>query len=124
MIIYSDTTKGQVKECRQVIVCKKEAAPATAKKTPDVKQVSSPDEMVVYPNPSSGHITIDVNMPGKGKADLTITDMNGKVVYSEQLPETDGKISKEIDLSKNGKGMYSIRLSKGGKVIVEQVVVE
>jgi hypothetical protein len=63
-------------------------------------------------------------MPGKGKATLTITDMNGKTVYTEQLPETDGKTSKEIDLSKYGKGMYSIRLSKGEKVIVEQVVVE
>jgi hypothetical protein len=63
-------------------------------------------------------------MPGKGKAEMEVIDANGKTVYSEEIPNSDGKISKEIDLSKNGKGIYSVRVSKGGKVIVEQVVVE
>jgi hypothetical protein len=120
MIIVCDTTHR--KECRKVVVENK--TPGTAKTQVITKDASPNNELVVYPNPSSGHITIDVNMPGKEKAVLTVTDMDGKTVFTEELPASDGKITKEIDLTKNGKGMYSIRLSKGGKVIVEQVVVE
>lgn len=120
MIIVCDS--AHKKECRKVIMVD-EKNPGTTKTRVVTKDVSAANELVVYPNPSSGNITVEINMPGKEKADLTITDMNGKTVFTEQLA-SEGKIIKQIDLSKNGKGVYSIRLSKGGKVIVEQVVIE
>ncbi len=119
-VIVCDSMKR--KECHQVIIVDK--ARGNSKRPTQPEGRTADNEMVIYPNPSTGQITLEINMPGKGKTDLTITDMNGKTVYTEQLPESDGKIIKQIDLSKNGKGMYSVRLSKGGKVIVEQVVIE
>lgn len=127
IIVYDSTMHG--KECKKVVVTenvlgapKRPAAPKREMKTA-TKEMQS-NELVIYPNPSEGQFTIEINIPGKGKADLAVTDMNGKTVYSEQIAESEGKITKQIDLSKNGKGMYSIRLSKGGKVIIENVVVE
>ena len=65
-------------------------------------------------------VTISV----KGTKILAITDMNGKIVYTEQLGTSTEKLSKEIDLSKNAKGMYNVEVDKGGNVIVKRISVE
>jgi hypothetical protein len=125
VIIICDSTMKN-KECKKVIVTERiEGAPKRpAAPKREMKTEMKSNELVVYPNPSKGQFTLAIDLPGKGKADLLVTDMNGKTVYAEQIAESEGKITKQIDLSKNGKGMYSIRLSKNGKVIVENIVVE
>jgi hypothetical protein len=122
MIIVCDTTMKTKTECRKVIV--NEKAPGSIQRTAQPKAEMKANELVIYPNPSQGNFTLEINMPGKEKAELLISDINGKIVYSEQITESNEKITKQIDLSKYGKGMYSIRLSKGGKVVIENVVVE
>jgi hypothetical protein len=127
MIIIMNDSAGGKHECRKTVVINNMPPPPPPAPGANAKGKTPPppkNEMLIYPNPSKGHFTIDINMPGKEKAEMEVIDANGKTVYSEEIPNSDGKISKEIDLSKNGKGIYSVRVSKGGKVIVEQVVVE
>jgi hypothetical protein len=132
MIVICDSTMKGKTECRKIIVNEKapgavkvrSGAPGSAKRTAAPKNEMKANELVIYPNPSKGQFTLEINIPGKEKAELIISDINGKIVHSEQIMESNEKLTKEIDLSKYGKGMYSIRLNKGGKVIIENVVVE
>lgn len=126
IFIMKDSTGAH--ECRKTIIINDMPPPPPPAPGANTKMKGktppAANELVVYPNPSKGHFTIDINMPGKEKAELQVIDANGKTVYSEEIPGTGEKISKEIDLSKNGKGIYSVRVSKAGKVIVEKIVVE
>ena len=127
VVIINDSTGSKHQCTKTVTVVQTSQAPATpenAKVKTVVKNAPDPNALKVFPNPSSGHFTININMAGKEKADLRITDMNGKTVYAEQLGTETENLSKEIDLSKNGKGIYNVEVHKGDKVIVEKISVE
>ena len=87
------------------------------------KENASTNTMEVYPNPSNGRITLAFDLPGKAKTDITITDMNGKIVYEEQLGENVGAYKKEIAIN-GGKGTYVVRVQKGDQLLVKQVIVQ
>lgn len=125
MVIVCDSTMKNKTECKKVVIVKDApgGAPGSAKRPAPPKEMKA-NELLIYPNPSKGNFSIEINMPGKEKAELIISDINGRIVYSEQIAESNEKITKQVDLSKYGKGMYSIRVNKGGKVIIENVVVE
>jgi hypothetical protein len=124
-------TEGKV--CRMVIICdtvvrcdnmKTKTNNSSAQQKVMVKNAPDGKALNVFPNPTSGHITIEIAVPGNEKADLTITDMNGKIIYTEQLGTATEKLTKEIDLSKFGKGMYNVEVHKGDNVFVKRITVE
>lgn len=124
IIIIRDSAGVENHQCTKTVIINQVPktpatpyAPSTEKKSPEAK------DLTIYPNPSNGHITMNIDMPGKSETNIKVIDMNGKTVYSESLGETEGKVSKEIDLSKNGKGIYNVEVHKGGNVVVERVVV-
>lgn len=103
--------------------------PAEQKKQDGQKQAPrvapAGELMTVFPNPSTGNITLTFELPGKGKTNIRITDLNGKTVYEEQLGEAySGRYTKDIDLSKYGKGIYMVEVRKADNVLVKKVVVE
>jgi hypothetical protein len=60
----------------------------------------------IYPNPSNGVFTIDIDKP----CELTITNMAGKVIMKRKVNNND-----IIDLSNQGQGLYSITAKTNGK---------
>jgi hypothetical protein len=71
----------------------------------------------VYPNPSTGIITVKDAPAG---SDIEITDMVGKVVFKAKLNGT----TQNFDLSKNPDGIYfyTIRAADGQSVITKRIV--
>lgn len=79
------------------------------------------EEMNAFPNPSYG----DLNVHFKGEAvptTVTITDINGKTVYSENLPNFDGVYDRLVDVSKGTPGTLLVSVRQGGKIITKPVV--
>jgi hypothetical protein len=77
----------------------------------------------IYPNPVNGELTL--NITGKEhQLNLALTDMNGKVVYTEILSGIPSSFTKKLDMSKFSKGVYFIRLSYNDRVYTEKVVVQ
>ncbi len=67
------------------------------------------DDLIrVYPNPSNGIFTIKVSQ-FSGKANIMVTDMNGRVVYD--LKNSELNIEKTINLSGLQSGMYLLKLT-------------
>jgi hypothetical protein len=72
----------------------------------------------VFPNPTSGRITIT-----KGSSDnffLEITNLEGKTIFKEKLEGT----AQEIDLTKNSKGIYIIRIYGNNFNKIEKIVLK
>ncbi len=79
------------------------------------------DELNAYPNPTYG----DLNVQFKGEAVPThvqITDIQGKVVYTENLPDFDGVYSKKINVGNATPGTLTLTVRQGDKLQSKAVV--
>ncbi|OFZ55156.1 MAG: hypothetical protein A3D92_04795 [Bacteroidetes bacterium RIFCSPHIGHO2_02_FULL_44_7] len=90
----------------------------------NMDRVITQNEVQVFPNPTSGLVTIRLEQSEKVKTAISIADMSGKVVFKESLGKFSGAYSKEIDLHKFGKGTYVVSIEQGSDIHVEKIVVE
>jgi len=76
----------------------------------------------IFPNPSRGifHLTVSNS---QGAVNLSVLDLQGKMVYSDVLLSKSGKISHQIDLSGYAKGIYFLRLTGDQTTMVEKIVI-
>lgn len=90
----------------------------------DKEQKLKLSNMNFYPNPNTGKFNLSFNLPEKGDTDITILDTEGKVVYTEKLPAFSGNYTKEIDISKQAKGIYFVKVEQGKNSQVKKIVLE
>jgi len=69
---------------------------------------SESGEITIYPNPNNGLFTINLNKVQVENSNIEITDINGKVIYSEN---NNTEKTKTIDLSHLSPGMYFVKVS-------------
>ena len=68
--------------------------------------------VVIYPNPTRGHLTIDIdNMPENSQSSIRIYDMSGRMLLQKSNIDS----STELDLSNQSSGTYILRISLSGK---------
>jgi hypothetical protein len=78
----------------------------------------------VYPNPTSGEMTLSVAGAPERNLQLEVTDALGRMVRSVELPE-DAMFTYPLDLSNEASGVYYLRLrSESGVVNVQRIVVQ
>ena len=82
------------------------------------------EKMNFFPNPSNGKFNLSFDLPEKGDTEIMIMNMEGKSVYSEKLAGFTGNYNKEIDISKNAKGVYFVRVEQGKHAQVKKIVLE
>mgnify|MGYP003381199308 CR=1 FL=1 len=76
----------------------------------------------VRPNPNTGHFTVQFDDPLVVDTFYSVYDAMGRLLYQRPLPT--GATTEEIDLSRFGKGTYTMKVSDKDKVRVERVVVQ
>jgi hypothetical protein len=76
----------------------------------------------IYPNPSNGLITIELNNSVTDEIWIEITGINGKVVYKKRFNSVN--ISEQIDFSKNAKGTYIVKIQSSDIVRTEKLIIE
>ncbi|MCF8378962.1 MAG: T9SS type A sorting domain-containing protein [Bacteroidales bacterium] len=74
-------------------------------------------QISIYPNPTDGIITIDIQNPLN--ADIEIYNTNGMMIYSKPLKS----IQEQIDLSAYPQGLYFVKVRQHGVLKVVKVVV-
>ncbi|NRA12856.1 MAG: metallophosphoesterase [Crocinitomicaceae bacterium] len=79
-------------------------------------------ELEVFPNPSSGTITIKADSPLTGTT-ITVTNAIGQVVYSDMIDEGDS-FPYLIDLNYAQKGMYILNARNNGMIVTKLFVIE
>jgi len=79
------------------------------------------EELNAYPNPMFGRL--NVKFSGEAVPTLlTITDLNGKVVLRENLPNFDGHYNRELDISNGTPGALMLSIRQGDKIITKPIV--
>lgn len=74
----------------------------------------------IFPNPSNGSFTVTLG-PSVQSTTITITDVIGRTVYTQQFPPSGTYINQSISLPQL-KGVYLLRLDNGQKVIVKKLL--
>ncbi|MBX7095882.1 MAG: T9SS type A sorting domain-containing protein, partial [Flavobacteriales bacterium] len=77
----------------------------------------------IYPNPSSGIFTLEVNAPWDGNHKVEIVNAVGQVVYSTSLTLVSGQNAKtDVHLPAIAPGMYSVKISNNDHSAVKRIV--
>ena len=79
-------------------------------------------DLTVYPNPTEGKINVQTTVPIYN-FNLVLMNINGNVIYSDEMDAREDGIDKEIDLSRFAKGVYLLQLYNAEESYVRKVIV-
>jgi hypothetical protein len=85
-------------------------------------ELSSTDEIKVYPNPTTGHFNISLNEPMDREYEIEVFNNLGGIVQKSMRQRNEQ--SAQIDLSGLPSGMYLIRIRAGNKSYQSKVFKE
>lgn len=81
------------------------------------------DFFTIYPNPNEGNFSVSFNVMTRSTYKLTLLNALGALVYQETLTDFNGTYTKQMDLTKYGKGVYLISISNPNIETVKKVIV-
>ena len=85
--------------------------------------VHSETTFSVYPNPNSGRFTISFDNLISKPTRLRVSNILGKVVYTETIDHPQSMSKKQIDLHQLGAGVYFVTLETEGKSYVNKIII-
>ena len=77
----------------------------------------------IYPNPNNGQFTLNFSTVELMNYTIKLHDANGKLVFENELKNFIGNYSKEVDVTKNGKGEYFLSITNSKNQKIEKVIV-
>jgi len=89
----------------------------------DIQEAIESEKLVVYPNPSAGSFTVAVTGDG-GQALLTLTDLAGKCVHTQQVQTINGLNEVSVGNSGIGKGVYLLQWTTAEGQISKRVMID
>jgi hypothetical protein len=78
----------------------------------------------VFPNPNNGTFTLRLSSESNEKVKLSIRNMVGESLVSEEQISVNGEFVKTIDLSNYSEGLYLMMIENNGKVFTEKILVQ
>ena len=81
-----------------------------AKISPSVSTATASERINIYPNPTCGNITMQFNSTGTKNYIVNISNIIGKLMFSDKISAVKGVNLYEIDFSKETKGIYLLTL--------------
>jgi hypothetical protein len=100
------------------------SAHAPASVTMEVVNNTLLKEFSVYPNPTTGSLTLTMETFGETQTlQLKVISLIGQEVYSETLSPFSGYKQISLDLSKFPKGFYLVEVSNGEKSRLKRISV-
>lgn len=82
------------------------------------------NSFTVYPNPSNGLFSLNINSYSQEDVTLTVSDLTGKEIYSEAIHCNSGENSKEIRLDDIRQGIYLISLKNDKDNVTKKLFIK
>ena len=89
--------------------------------TGSVNDIAMDDLLSVYPNPTTGVIILNTNLPENQEVNIAVYNTMGQEVAAVQ----NGKVSNgqySIDLTNQSNGIYYVKMNLNGNIITKKVV--
>lgn len=88
-----------------------------------INEVENNIGMNVFPNPAVDNATVSFELNGEASVNVTVTDLAGKVVYTNNLGNVAGANSVEINTASMANGVYMVNVEANGAVSTQKLVV-
>jgi hypothetical protein len=88
-----------------------------------INEVSSNFGLNVYPNPANTSATISMALSNEANVVINVTDLSGKVVYTNALGKVNGAQKITVNTDSLSSGVYMVNLSVDGAVSTQKLVV-
>lgn len=94
-----------------------------AVETPEIEEqyLLEFSQLDMYPNPNQGAFQLDFEVE-PGETIVSIANVEGQVVFSEDLRDFDGTFSERIDISDEPSGVYFLTIKQGDKKIIKKII--
>jgi PKD repeat protein len=80
-------------------------------------------QIALYPNPNAGVFTLRLSGASVTKAQISISNILGEVVYSSQEQLSNNTFTKEIDLQNMANGAYFMQVSMGSYTKTQKIII-
>jgi hypothetical protein len=87
-------------------------------------QLSLKKKIKIYPNPVDNEIIIEATDIVSSNIRLTITQLTGSIIYTNDLNVKDQNLHYSIDVSNFESGIYFIKIENGVTSIVGKLIIE
>lgn len=92
-----------------------------------VTSINTPEianKVSLYPNPGTGVYFIEVSNVLKGTLNVSIINILGKEIYTQELSNPNGYKNFTIDISNQPKGSYILRVSNGEDAVTKRLILQ
>ena len=86
-----------------------------------IKEMNNNQELEVYPNPTTGELTIIIHKDNLQKVEFTLTNLLGEKIFTQTENKIGTTRKKTINISKLSNGVYILEVLLDGKKIVRKV---
>ncbi len=104
--------------------CGSETFTGAVSTTVGLDELAGLGSISVYPNPSNGLFTMDVNLNQSMKLDIVVVNVLGETVAVKEINALNGVSSEVIDLSTDAPGVYFLKIMSENVAISTQVLVK
>jgi hypothetical protein len=77
-----------------------------------------------YPNPTLDFLTVELTGTSNEQLTMTILDLSGRTVHSEQFAAANGTVIQTIDVRELASGIYNLRFEAAGSVLTAKFIVQ
>ncbi|MCC5917632.1 MAG: T9SS type A sorting domain-containing protein [Cryomorphaceae bacterium] len=105
-------------QCGSAITCQMVWAENIA-----VKRYGELDNLRLFPNPSSGELSISFDQQLPGDLQLDVVDMSGRIVFKKRIKDHHGRFESTFDLRHLSSGMYQLRIQFPDGLAVRSFVI-
>lgn len=86
-----------------------------------LKNVST---FVMYPNPTSGMLVVDITNEMSGEVLIEVKDLLGRSVYRELVKKDFSELSHSVDLTNMAQGTYLVSVRLGSEIVGSKVLIK
>lgn len=83
-----------------------------------------PGKFNIFPNPGEGIFNLEFTLKSNDPIQIKIMDSVGKLVYEENMEAFNGTYQKQIDIGKEGKGIYLLSITQDNQWMHKKLVVK
>lgn len=96
----------------------------TNNSTSSTKDFEAISEFRIFPNPSPGNVQIFINSSLSGNADLSVSDVSGRLIQHQPINLSNGTQTIRLDLTDADGGVYFVRLIDGNRSISKRLIIK
>jgi hypothetical protein len=87
-----------------------------------VDEESTASTVGIFPNPTTGFITLKINNNEATEFVVDIFNVTGAIVSTNTYPSNGGVLNERVDLSSYVDGIYMIRINSGNDIVTQKIM--